>query len=98
MSWVWDVASKSDSDAAKSGYHAAQLVTIDCKLPLGHQRRGRSIRLTEISSLLQGNHPSLRSSQMLVAVALERTEAELSNAVLTSALGAAQWRVVGVQE
>ncbi|KAL1519194.1 hypothetical protein AB1Y20_003454 [Prymnesium parvum] len=28
-SWIWDVASKSDSDAANSGYHAAQLVTVD---------------------------------------------------------------------
>ena len=36
LSWVWDVASKTDSDAAKSGYHGAQLVTID--LDTGEQR------------------------------------------------------------
>ena len=28
-SWVWDVASKSNLDGASSGFHAAQLVTID---------------------------------------------------------------------
>ncbi|KAL3892548.1 MAG: hypothetical protein SGPRY_015026, partial [Prymnesium sp.] len=28
-SWIWDVASKSDADAASSGFHAAQLITID---------------------------------------------------------------------
>ena len=28
-SWVWDVASKSNLDGASSGFHAAQLVTVD---------------------------------------------------------------------
>ena len=47
--------------------------------------RGSVLGLADPSSLLHADHSPLRSSQMLVDTALERAEAELSNAVSTTA-------------
>ena len=47
--------------------------------------RGPVLRPSDSSSLLHIGYSPLRSSQMLIDTALERAEAELSNAISTTA-------------
>ena len=85
LGWGWFGHSNRKDQGRDSAVRRVTTYPPHCLLRSGHATTAHGVSPADSCSLLHTNHLPLRSSQMLVDTALERPEAELSNAVSTTA-------------